>query len=235
MIRENMPGENTEETYTRLHRRSIKRASEWYETGKNINRVTLDEDSLEKHFDVNWGDYNEYYHGELSKWWDAYIKRGELTVIEPKVGQKIIVLDEGNLVIAKPEDCIYFPKVKPCWVEIVDYEAPNGEDLRIAYHVPGNEDEKPVDVVTLIKEVNKMGTVKRISIFYNGSIQADQDVEDSKRLLPEAIPVTFTDLRKAYNWHAHDIYVSGNTAELHHNEGGKRVYSGKSQVFEAKV
>lgn len=92
-----------------------------------------------------------------------------------------------------------------------------------------------MDVSALLQELEKNYKISRISIFYNGSIQQDKGINATKNALPPEIPLFLHDMRKEFGGGSQDLYVTGNSAKMYHNEGSKRVYTGHLPVFEAKV
>lgn len=112
--------ETDQEQRLRLHGERVVRAKTWLETGEKINKVKIKEGSLEEHFEANWDKFNGYYHGLINKWLSAYLKKDELTIVEPADGRKTMVVDTDNLVIGRLEDIFYFPKLEPCWGIVID-------------------------------------------------------------------------------------------------------------------
>ncbi len=231
MDQEFFPGETDREVRLKLHRERLLRAKLWHETGNKINHIKIEENSVEEHFEANWGKYNEIYRAEVDMWWMAFKERQELTVVESNDGNKTFVLDIDNLAIGKPEDTFYFYQLKPCWAVMVDLETEDNKKLRVGYHQGGLlnvfRDIRDVDIQALVDILEEEGKIQKITIFYNGSIQQDTDIEATKKATPKEIPLTIHDMRKVKGGGTQDLFVTGDTAEMYHNEGSKRVYSGK--------
>lgn len=224
----------SEQAYRFFQNKSLSMAREWFETGANTRTIKIPENSLEEHFEADWDKYAMNYRKEVTKWWQNFTK-DLLTVIETPDGNKTYILDEGNLVMGRPEDTFYFYQTKVCWAVMVDFETPSGEDLRVGYHLPGVEDNRPVDITCLKDEVQKAGKIKAITILYNSSNRDDADIENTKKIISEDIKLKCINMKEVGNWGSNDVFVTDKTAKIYHNEGSKRVFGGEVGVFEAQV
>jgi len=207
-----------------------------FDTGTE-SPVSIEEKTVEEHIESNWGkgvEDDRNYHDETDNWKKGK-KLREPTLIVSGSGEKTYMLDTFKAVIGRPEDTFYFHMVQACAAVVIEFDSPDGQILRFAYHL---DDQSLLDegcLPALVQQVSMLGNPKKLTIFYNSYPQGSRAENHILALnTPESISKEVVDMSKIFDWAAHDIFVQGNEATLYHNEGDYNLETDTATVRRVK-
>ncbi len=205
------------EYYSKIHEEAVLAAIDWQENETNVRKVLVPEPGIEDHFENNWGMDDTNYRSQIHKW------RGDgrlanLTLIAHEDSDtRSFVVDTSDLVMGLPTDEYFFVQIGTCWGIVIDLEV-DGQDRRVAYHMPGITTTKDVSLDELLKQLDKVGQVGNLNIFYGGREYPEPEITDFKQKFGGR-SINLMNLDEKVEWGARDIIVKGNSAKQYFNKG----------------